>query len=312
MTPRYQPPDASLAPRYTGIRTFARFPHVPDELDRRRRRGDRRPVRHRDDDAARRSLRAGRDPGRLDAPAAVEHGPARQRVRRRSRSSTAATCTSRPATPRRPRSRSPTSSSPSSEPESRRSSSAATTRSCSASCGRTPRSTGRSRSCCSTRTPTPGRATTASATSTALRSSGRCEEGLIDPHRSLLAGMRGSLYAASDLDEPRDWGFEIVSCDELRTWTPEQYAAAGEAADRRRPRVPLASTSTRSTRRSPPGPARRRWPGLLIHEAIAFLRSLRGIAVHRLRHRRGRARLRHARPDDRAAPPRTSATSCSR
>src|SRR6188472_932398 len=31
MPPRYQPPDASLAPRYTGIRTFARAPHVPAE-----------------------------------------------------------------------------------------------------------------------------------------------------------------------------------------------------------------------------------------------------------------------------------------
>jgi agmatinase len=31
--PRYQPPDASLAPRYTGIRTFARAPHVPDDLE---------------------------------------------------------------------------------------------------------------------------------------------------------------------------------------------------------------------------------------------------------------------------------------
>ena len=25
---RFQPPDASLAPRYTGPRTFARLPHV--------------------------------------------------------------------------------------------------------------------------------------------------------------------------------------------------------------------------------------------------------------------------------------------
>ena len=31
------------------------------------------------------------------------------------------------------------------------------------------------------------------------------EEGLLDPSRSLLAGMRGGLYAASDLDEPRRW-----------------------------------------------------------------------------------------------------------
>ena len=51
------------------------------------------------------------------------------------------------------------------------------------------------------------------------------EEGLIDPARSLLAGMRGPLYAASDLDEPRSWGFEIVPCDELRTWTPAEYGA---------------------------------------------------------------------------------------
>src|SRR5689334_1165400 len=50
------------------------------------------------------------------------------------------------------------------------------------------------------------------------------EEGLIEPSRSLLAGMRGSLYAGSDLDEPRSWGFEIVPCDELRTWSPGQYA----------------------------------------------------------------------------------------
>ena len=28
--PRYGPPDASLAPRYTGIRTFARCPHTTD------------------------------------------------------------------------------------------------------------------------------------------------------------------------------------------------------------------------------------------------------------------------------------------
>ncbi len=35
MAPRYGPPDPSLAPRYTGVRTFARFPHVtdPDGVD---------------------------------------------------------------------------------------------------------------------------------------------------------------------------------------------------------------------------------------------------------------------------------------
>ena len=35
MAPRYGPPDASLAPRYTGVRTFARLPHVtePEGVD---------------------------------------------------------------------------------------------------------------------------------------------------------------------------------------------------------------------------------------------------------------------------------------
>jgi len=35
MTPRYGPPDATRAPRYSGIRTFARLPHVreADEVD---------------------------------------------------------------------------------------------------------------------------------------------------------------------------------------------------------------------------------------------------------------------------------------
>ena len=37
--------------------------------------------------------------------------------------------------------------------------------------------------------------------------------------------MRGPLYAAADLDEPRGWGFEIVSTDELRAWSPAEYAA---------------------------------------------------------------------------------------
>ena len=70
------------------------------------------------------------------------------------------------------------------------------------------------------------------------------EEGLIDPSRSLLAGMRGSLYAASDLDEPRSWGFEIVSCDELRTLDAGRVRRAGARAGGRRARVPVASTST--------------------------------------------------------------------
>jgi agmatinase len=103
------------------------------------------------------------------------------------------------------------------------------------------------------------------------------EENLIDPHRSLLAGMRGSLYAASDLDEPRSWGFEIVSCDELRTWTPDQYAQRVKERIGDGP-VYLSFDIDALDPAFAPGTGTPEVAGLLIHEAIAFLRSLRGIA----------------------------------
>jgi agmatinase len=49
------------------------------------------------------------------------------------------------------------------------------------------------------------------------------EEGIIDPQRSVLAGMRGPLYAASDLDEPRGWGFEILTTEQLVALPPAEY-----------------------------------------------------------------------------------------
>ncbi|MBS1677224.1 MAG: agmatinase [Actinobacteria bacterium] len=51
------------------------------------------------------------------------------------------------------------------------------------------------------------------------------EEGLVDPARSVLAGMRGPLYSDADLAEPRDWGFEVITCEELRGLAPADYAA---------------------------------------------------------------------------------------
>jgi agmatinase len=102
------------------------------------------------------------------------------------------------------------------------------------------------------------------------------EEGLIDPERSLLAGMRGSLYAAGDLDEPRSWGFEIVPCDELRTWTPAQYGA------RVRDRIGdgpayLSFDIDVLDPAIAPGTGTPEVAGLLPHEALGFLRALAGI-----------------------------------
>ncbi|MEA2285591.1 MAG: agmatinase, partial [Solirubrobacteraceae bacterium] len=102
------------------------------------------------------------------------------------------------------------------------------------------------------------------------------EEGLIDPARSLLAGMRGSLYAASDLDEPRSWGFQIVACDELRTWTAAEYGA------RVRERVAggpayLSFDIDVIDPAFAPGTGTPEVGGLLTHEALGFLRSLAGV-----------------------------------
>jgi agmatinase len=103
------------------------------------------------------------------------------------------------------------------------------------------------------------------------------EEGLIDPNRSLLAGMRGSLYAASDLDEPRSWGFEIVPCDELRTWTAQQYGERVRAHIGDGPAY-LSFDIDVLDPAFAPGTGTPEVAGLLPHEAIAFLRALAGVA----------------------------------
>ena len=102
------------------------------------------------------------------------------------------------------------------------------------------------------------------------------EEGLIDPSRSLLAGMRGSLNAASDLD---------AAADGASRSSPAHQAAhvdAGSTTGAVPPRgsatAPRScrSTSTASTSRPRPATGTPEVCGLLPHEAIAFLRALRG------------------------------------
>jgi agmatinase len=49
------------------------------------------------------------------------------------------------------------------------------------------------------------------------------EEGLVDASASVQAGMRGTLYGASDVDAPRQLGYDAIYWDELETLTPQQY-----------------------------------------------------------------------------------------
>ncbi|MFQ6016072.1 MAG: agmatinase [Anaerolineae bacterium] len=51
------------------------------------------------------------------------------------------------------------------------------------------------------------------------------EEDLLDPARSIQVGMRGSLYSPQDLDEARGLGFEVVPMSELRRRGVEEVVA---------------------------------------------------------------------------------------
>jgi agmatinase len=101
------------------------------------------------------------------------------------------------------------------------------------------------------------------------------EEGLLAPERSLLAGMRGPVYAESDLAAPAELGFEVISGDELRALAPGDYA------ERVRARVgdQAAYLSFDVDVLDPafaPGTGTPEAAGLLPHEAFALLRALAG------------------------------------
>jgi agmatinase len=102
------------------------------------------------------------------------------------------------------------------------------------------------------------------------------EEGTVDPERSVLAGMRGPLYAPGDLEEARAMGFEIIVGDELRTLTPAQYGARVRSRIGDAP----AYVSFDSDVIDPafaPGTGTPEVDGLLPREALGFLRALAGM-----------------------------------
>ncbi len=102
------------------------------------------------------------------------------------------------------------------------------------------------------------------------------EEGLIDPSRSVLAGMRGPLYAAADLDVPREMGFEVITGEELRALSPAQYgervrARVGETAAYLSFDIDVLDPAFA------PGTGTPEVAGLEPREALAYLRALAGL-----------------------------------
>ncbi len=103
------------------------------------------------------------------------------------------------------------------------------------------------------------------------------EEGLLLPEHSLLAGMRGPLYGPEDLEAPIELGFELIAGDELRAMPPEEYRErvrdrVGDAP------VVLGFDIDVIDPAFAPGTGTPEVAGLLPHEALAFLRSLAGMS----------------------------------
>jgi agmatinase len=102
------------------------------------------------------------------------------------------------------------------------------------------------------------------------------EEGLLDPSRSLLAGMRGSLYGPEDTAMPVELGFEVIPCEELVELSPAEYG------ERVRARVGNGSLflSFDIDVLDPafaPGTGTPEAGGLSTREALGYVRALRGL-----------------------------------
>jgi agmatinase len=103
------------------------------------------------------------------------------------------------------------------------------------------------------------------------------EEGLVDPSRSLLAGMRGPLYGAEDLRTPTEMGFEMIIGEELVQLSPQQYGERVRARIGDGP-IYLSFDIDVLDPAFAPGTGTPEVAGLQPREAFAFLRALAGIS----------------------------------
>jgi agmatinase len=104
------------------------------------------------------------------------------------------------------------------------------------------------------------------------------EEGLVDPHASVQAGMRGSLYTADDERLSTDLGFRLIPAEELRALGPERYAEEVRARVGDRP-VFLTFDVDFLDPAFAPGTGTPEVGGFSTAEALAFLRALHGIRL---------------------------------
>jgi agmatinase len=104
------------------------------------------------------------------------------------------------------------------------------------------------------------------------------EEGLLDAAASVQAGMRGSVYAASDLGTARELGFTVIESEDLRALGPERYGELVLAKVGERP-VFLSFDIDFLDPAFAPGTGTPEVAGFSSAEALGFLRALRGIQL---------------------------------
>jgi len=104
------------------------------------------------------------------------------------------------------------------------------------------------------------------------------EEGLLDARASVQAGMRGSLYGAEDIEVARDLGFTVLSTDELRALGPTAYGELVLGKVGVRP-VFVSFDIDFLDPAFAPGTGTPEVGGFSTAEALAFLRALRGIKL---------------------------------
>jgi agmatinase len=104
------------------------------------------------------------------------------------------------------------------------------------------------------------------------------EEGLLDASASVQAGMRGPVYDESDLAEARELGFTVVESEALRSLGVMGYAALVSEKVGDRP-VFVSFDIDFLDPAFAPGTGTPEVAGFSTAEAVAFLRSLRGITL---------------------------------
>ena len=104
------------------------------------------------------------------------------------------------------------------------------------------------------------------------------EEGLLDAGASVQAGMRGSLYGAQDIKDALDLGFTVVSTDELRDLGPAKYGDLVRMTAGDRP-VFVSFDIDFLDPAYAPGTGTPEVGGFSTAEALAFVRALSGLRL---------------------------------